>query len=93
MSEPAAEPEPVSEPESVGSEPEEYIEKASRTEPESYTENDQMNQLAEPEPEDEGNSHLFAVRTTGGQEKIVMRLLEARIKMGKNKHSVSTFVI
>ena len=28
-------------------------------------------------------SHLFAVRTTGGQEKIVMRLLEARIKMGK----------
>jgi len=38
---------------------------------------------AEPEPEYEGNSHLFAVRTTGGQEKIVMRLLEARIKMGK----------
>ena len=35
------------------------------------------------EPEDEGNSHLFAVRTTGGPEKIVMRLLEARIKMGK----------
>ena len=43
--------------------------------------------VAEPEtvaePEDEGNSHLFAVRTTGGQEKIVMRLLEARIKMEK----------
>ena len=35
------------------------------------------------EPEDDGNSHLFAVRTTGGQEKIVMRLLEARIKMEK----------
>ena len=35
------------------------------------------------EPEDGGNSHLFAVRTTGGQEKIVMRLLEARIKMEK----------
>ena len=35
------------------------------------------------EPETDGNSHLFAVRTTGGQEKIVMRLLEARIKMGK----------
>jgi len=35
------------------------------------------------EPVDEGNSHLFAVRTTGGQEKIVMRLLEARIKMEK----------
>ena len=50
--------------------------------PESTTE-----PVAEPEsvaePEDEGISHLFAVRTTGGQEKIVMRLLEARIKMGK----------
>ena len=29
------------------------------------------------------SSHLFAVKTTGGQEKIVMRLLEARIKMEK----------
>ena len=38
--------------------------------------------VAEPEASN-GNSHLFAVRTTGGQEKIVMRLLEARIKMGK----------
>ena len=27
------------------------------------------------------NSHLFAVRTTGGQEKIVMRTLEARMKL------------
>jgi len=36
-----------------------------------------------PKPVAEGNSHLFAVRTTGGQEKIVMRLLEARIKMEK----------
>ena len=35
------------------------------------------------ETETDGNSHLFAVRTTGGQEKIVMRLLEARIKMEK----------
>ena len=65
--EPVAEPEPVSEPESVA-EPEPV------SEPES---------VAEPEPEDEGISHLFAVRTTGGQEKIVMRLLEARIKMEK----------
>ena len=38
---------------------------------------------SEPKTETDGNSHLFAVRTTGGQEKIVMRLLEARIKMGK----------
>ena len=37
---------------------------------------------SEPEPSN-GNSHLFAVKTTGGQEKIVMRLLEARIKMEK----------
>ena len=28
-------------------------------------------------------SHLFAVRTTGGQEKIVMRLLETKMKMGQ----------
>ena len=39
--------------------------------------------VAEPEPMGGENSHLFAVRTTGGQEKIVMRLLEARIKMEK----------
>ena len=38
--------------------------------------------VVEPEPTN-GNSHLFAVRTTGGQDKIVMRTLEARIKMGK----------
>ena len=39
--------------------------------------------IAEPETVVEGTSHLFAVKTTGGQEKIVMRLLEARIKMEK----------
>ena len=38
---------------------------------------------AEPETAAEENSHLFAVRTTGGQEKIVMRMLEARMKMDK----------
>ena len=37
--------------------------------------------VSEPEPVDEGTSHLFAVKTTGGQEKIVMRMLEARIKL------------
>jgi len=39
--------------------------------------------VAEPETvaETDGNSHLFAVRTTGGQEKIVMRTLEARMKL------------
>jgi len=43
--------------------------------------------VSEPEPTpevvSEENSHLFAVRTTGGQEKIVMRMLEARMKMDK----------
>jgi len=36
----------------------------------------------EPEYGDQ-TSHLFAVRTTGGQEKIVMRLLETKMKMGQ----------
>jgi len=31
----------------------------------------------------EVNSHLFAIRTTGGQEKIVMNILQTRAKMGK----------
>jgi len=31
----------------------------------------------------EVNSHLFAIRTTGGQEKMVMNILEARAKMNK----------
>ena len=54
--------------------------------PESTAESDPV---SESESSDEGNSHLFAVRTTGGQEKIVMRLLEARIKMGKFWHEQS----
>ena len=63
--------EPVAEPESSdGQQPESTTEPVAEPEPVS-------------EPEDEGISHLFAVRTTGGQEKIVMRLLEARIKMEK----------
>ena len=75
MSEP--EPKPVVEVEPVAeSEPEPVAE----SEPEPAAE-------AEPEPAAEAeptneNSHLFAVRTTGGQEKIVMRMLEARLKMG-----------
>ena len=63
----------MSEPESSdGQQPE------STTEPETVSEPETV-----AEPETNGNSHLFAVRTTGGQEKIVMRLLEARIKMEK----------
>ena len=65
--EPVAEAEPAAEPEPVAE-----AEPAAEPETES-----------EPKTETDGNSHLFAVRTTGGQEKIVMRLLEARIKMEK----------
>ncbi len=37
----------------------------------------------EESPAEEVKSHLFAIRTTGGQEKVVMRLLETRAKMNK----------
>jgi len=71
--EPVAEPEPTPEP---VAEPEPTPEPVAEPEP-------TPEPVAEPETETDGNSHLFAVRTTGGQEKIVMRLLEARIKMEK----------
>jgi len=78
-SEPAVEPEPVAEtaaePETVA-EPEPVAETAA--EPEVAAE---AEPVADEKQLDE-NSHLFAVRTTGGQEKIVMRMLEARLKMG-----------
>jgi len=32
---------------------------------------------------EEAKSHLFAIRTTGGQEKMVMRILETRARMDK----------
>ena len=79
MSDPEAEPvveavtEPVAEAEPAA-EPEPVAEPVAETEP-----------AAEPvteEKQTDENSHLFAVRTTGGQEKIVMRMLEARLKMG-----------
>ena len=50
----------------------------STTEPETLAEPETV---AEPETETDGNSHLFSVRTTGGQEKIVMRLLQARMNL------------
>ena len=74
MSEP--EPKPVVEVEPVAesvAEPEPITEPTAESEPVAEP-------AAEAEPTDE-NSHLFAVRTTGGQEKIVMRMLEARLKM------------
>ena len=77
--EPVAEPEPTPEP---VAEPEPTPEPVAEPEP-------TPEPVAEPETETDGNSHLFAVRTTGGQEKIVMRLLEARIKMGKFWHEQS----
>jgi transcriptional antiterminator NusG len=76
VAEPIAEPEPVAEP---IAEPEPVAEPIAEPEPVAEP-------IAEPEPVTEekqldDNSHLFAVRTTGGQEKIVMRMLEARLKM------------
>jgi len=70
---PVVEVEPVAESESVAA-PEPIAEPTAESEPVAEP-------AAEAEPTD-GNSHLFAVRTTGGQEKIVMRMLEARLKMG-----------
>ena len=56
----------------------------SEPEPES-SDGQQPKSTAEPETvaetETDGNSHLFSVRTTGGQEKIVMRLLHTRMKL------------
>ena len=76
MSDPEAEPivesEPVTEP---AAEPEPVAEAEPVAEPAAEAE-----PVAEEKQLDE-NSHLFAVRTTGGQEKIVMRMLEARLKM------------
>ena len=37
---------------------------------------------------EEVKSHLFAIRTTGGQEKVVMRILETRARSNKNSHSI-----
>ena len=37
-------------------------------------------QPATEEPKEEMNSHLFALRTTGGQEKVVLNLLQNRVK-------------
>ena len=52
-------------------------------EKESQVEEEAKVPAGEPESGDQ-TSHLFAVRTTGGQEKIVMRLLEAKMRMDQN---------
>ena len=49
-----------------------------------FTEPDEhLNQedVIAPKPSN-GESHLFAVRTTGGQEKVVLRLLETKKRSG-----------
>jgi transcription termination/antitermination protein NusG len=44
----------------------------------------QVTESAAPEePKEEINSHLFAIRTTGGQEKVVMNLLQNKVKTQK----------
>ena len=55
------------------------------TEPVTATEPVTETPVTETEPTDKSdqndtNSHLFAVRTTGGQEKVVLRLLEAKMR-------------
>ena len=63
----------MSEPESLdGQKPE------SATNPEAVSEPEAV---SDPEAVSEENSHLFAVRTTGGQEKLVMKILESRMKL------------
>ena len=87
MSEPEPKPvvevEPVAESESVA-EPEPIAEPTAESEPvaEPTAESEPVAEPAAEAVPTDGNSHLFAVRTTGGQEKIVMRMLEARLKMG-----------
>ena len=52
-------------------------------EPDTTTEPDTVGEAPEPVIESGINSHLYAVKTTGGQEKVVMRLLEAKMKLNK----------
>ena len=51
------------------------------SEPDPVTESE-PDPVTESEPTSNENSHLFAVRTTGGQEKVVLRLLEAKMRTG-----------
>ena len=46
--------------------------------------------MTEPEAVSGENSHLFAVRTTGGQEKLVMKILESRMKLDQTDASSET---
>ena len=46
--------------------------------------------VSEPETVSEENSHLFAVRTTGGQEKLVMKILESRMKLDEQDANSET---
>ena len=72
------EPDTTTEPDTVGEAPEPVIESESSTEPVIESESS-----TEPVIESGINSHLYAVKTTGGQEKVVMRLLEAKMKLNK----------
>jgi len=79
--------EPVEEP------PAEEVNATSTEEPVKEPPSEEVNATSTEEPvkeppseepvTEEVNSHLFAIRTTGGQEKVVMRILETRAKMNK----------
>ena len=56
-------------------------EPVTESEPEPVTESE-PEPVTESKPTSNENSHLFAVRTTGGQEKVVLRLLEAKMRTG-----------
>jgi len=83
VEEPVKEPsteEPVKEPST-----EEPVKEPSTEEPvkEPSTEEPVKEPPVEEPVTEEVKSHLFAIRTTGGQEKVVMRILETRARMNK----------
>ena len=65
-------------------EPESVVEAEPVAESEPAVESEPVVEPVTEEKQSDENSHLFSVRTTGGQEKIVMRMLEARMKLDQN---------
>jgi transcriptional antiterminator NusG len=51
--------------------------------PEPSVQQQETEPAAPEEPKEEINSHLFAIRTTGGQEKVVMNLLQNKVNAQK----------
>ena len=70
------------------SEPEQYTKEEDKAdaavEEDADSPSEKVESVVEP-TQGTGDSHLFAVRTTGGQEKMVLRLLEAKMRSGELK--------